>query len=142
MASKSGLPSTIIKFTIPSTASAAAFTNGGVAIGSLKAGRYLCVLSYAIDPVNGLANIATSTAIVTSTALVGAGTAVGLIQLQSSAGAVADANGRFSACSIVTLAADAPIFLSISATTSAGNFIGSTVTQDSLSNSISFILLQ
>lgn len=138
---KSGFPSTIIKLTIPAAASGVAYTNGGVAIGSLKAGRYICFFNYALDPVNAGANITSVSAICTAFGLVGAGNAVALCQQQVSAANAADVNSRHTFSSLVTLSVDASIFVSISATTSAGNYFGSTLLQDSLSNTLSFIKL-
>ena len=142
MSLKNGFPATIIKFAVPASASGVAFTNGGLAIGSLKAGRYLCVLSYALDPVTGGANILTVNSAVTSVAILGAGTAVGLVQYNTQPANIADINARISVSSVVTLPADAPIFISIVATVSAGNYISSAAVLDGQSNSISFIQLQ
>ena len=142
MSSKTGLPSTIIKFTIPATASNVAFNNGTASIGSIKAGRYLCVLSYSIDPINGGAQITAVNAFVTAFALIGGGTAVSLITQASQPSTPADVNSRMSVSSVITLSADANIFLSIIATTSAGNYQSTAGLQDSQSNSLSFIQLQ
>lgn len=142
MSVKAGFPMSSIKFSIPATASGVAFTNGGLSIGSLKAGRYLCVLSYALDPATGGANILTVNSAVTSVALLGAGTAVGLIQYNTQPANIADVNARISVSSVVVLPADAPIFISISATTSAGNYLTSATVLDGQTNSISFIQLQ
>ena len=142
MSSKTGLPSTIIKFTIPATASNVAFNNGTAAIGNIKAGRYLCVLSYSIDPINGGAQITAVNAFVTAFALLGGGTAVSLISQASQPSVPADVNSRMSLCSVVTLSQDAPIFISLIATTSAGNYQSTAGLQDSQSNTISFIQLQ
>jgi hypothetical protein len=142
MSLKAGFPSTVIKFTVPATASGVAFNNGTAQIGTVKAGRYLCVLSYSLDPVTGGANIASVNAFVTGTALVGAPTAVSLLSHASQPATVADVNSRISLCSVVTLAIDTPIFFSIIATTSVGNYISTAGVQDSQSNTISFIQLQ
>lgn len=142
MSVKAGVASTVIKFTIPATASGVAFNNGTTQIGTVKAGRYLCVLSYSLDPVNAGANISSVNAFVTATALVGAPTAVSLISQASQPSTVADVNSRISLCSVVSLAVDSPIFFSIIATTSAGNYISTAGVQDSQSNTISFVQLQ
>jgi len=127
MSTKSGFETIVCPLTMPSVASAATFTNGGVAITRLEAGRYLVICN---------------TAIVTRTALFGVAGAVGLCQLQVSAANGADVNSRHSSSNIVTLIADADIFVYVQATVSAGNWQGSTSVQDSLSNNISFLRLQ
>jgi len=142
MSTKSGFPSTTVQFTAPSTASGAVFSNGGVAITSLKAGKYLVILNFALDPVNAGANLTGTTGIVTQTALFGVAGAIGLCQLQVSAANAADVNSRHSCSNIVTLAADASIFLYLSATTSAGNWQSSTALQDTNCNDICFIRLE
>lgn len=142
MSLKTGFPATIIKLTIPAAASGVAYSNGGLAIGSLKAGRYMCVLNYALDPVNAGANVTSATGIVTAFSLVGQPTAVALIQQQVAPANLADINCRHSCTSVVDLPVDASVFISIFATTSAGNYIGSTAVQDTYANSISFIKLQ
>lgn len=142
MSLKTGFPSSVIKFTIPSTAGGTAFNNATLPIGSLKAGRYLCVLSYALDPVTGGANITSVNASVTAVALLGAGTAIGLVQQNTQPATGADVNSRLSVSSVVTLLADAPIYISIVAATSAGNYQTVAGTLDSQSNSVSFIQLQ
>ena len=142
MSLKTGFPSTIIKLTIPTAASGISYTNGGLTIGSLKQGRYLCVLNYALDPVTVGANISGATAICTAFNLVGQPTAISLIQQQVVAPNLADINCRHSSSSVVDLTADANIYISIFATTSAGNYIGSAAVQDTYCNTISFIRLQ
>ena len=142
MSLRTGFPSTIIRLPIPAAASGIAYTNGGLTIGSLKQGRYLCVLNYALDPVNGGANITGATAICTAFNIVGQPTAIALIQQQVVAANAADINCRHSSSSVIDLTADANIFISIFATTSAGNYIGSAAVQDTYCNTISFIRLQ
>jgi hypothetical protein len=142
MASKSGFQTTTVSFVAPAAASAAVYSNGGVAITSLKAGRYLVILNYAIDPVTAGANLTGTTGIVTQTALFGAVGAIGLCQLQVSAANAADVNSRHSCSNIVNLTADANIFLYLSATTSAGNWQSSTALQDTLCNDICFIKIE
>lgn len=142
MSSKSGLETTVVKLTLPSVASAATFTNGGLAITRLEAGRYLVICNTAIDPVNAGANLTGTTSIVTQNALFNVAGAIGLCQLQVSATNAADINARHSCSNIVNLAADADIFVYIQATVSAGNWQGSTSLQDSLCNAISFVKLQ
>jgi hypothetical protein len=142
MSLRTGFQSTIIKLTIPAAASGVAYSNGGLAIGSLKAGRYLCVLNYGLDPVNAGANITGATAVCTAFNLVGQPTAIALIQQQVVAANAADINCRHSSSSVVDLTADASVYISIFATTSAGNYIGSVAVQDTYANSISFIRLQ
>ena len=139
MSSKSGSPSTIIKFTIPPTASNVAFNNGTNPIGFLKAGRYLCILSYSIDPVNAGAQITAVNCFVTAFSLIGGGTAVSLISQASQPSTPADVNNRMSLCSMVTLTSNAPIYLSIIGTTSAGNYQSTAGLQDSQSNTLSFL---
>lgn len=142
MSTKSGFPSTIIKLTIPAAGSGVAYSNGGLAIGALKAGRYLCVLNYALDPVNAGANITGATAVVTAFSLVGQPTAVALVQQQVAPANLADINCRHTCSSVVDLSVDASVFISIFATTSGGNYVGSGAVQDTFANSISFIKLQ
>lgn len=142
MSLRTGFETIVCKLTMPSVASGVTFTNGGLAITRLDAGRYLVICNTAIDPVNAGANITGTTAIVSQTAVFPGGTAIGLCQLQVSAANAADVNSRHSCSNIVTLAADADIFVYVQATTSAGNWIGSASLQDSLSNQISFLKLQ
>jgi hypothetical protein len=142
MSTKSGFQSTTVQFVAPAAASGAVYSNGGLAITSLKAGKYLVILNFALDPVNVGANITGSTGIVTQTALFGAVGAIALCQLQVSAANAADINSRHSCSNIVTLAADASIFLYLSATVSAGNWQSSTSLQDINCNDICFIKLE
>jgi hypothetical protein len=142
MALRTGFETIVCKLTMPSVASAATFTNGGLAITRLEAGRYLVICNTAIDPVNAGANLTGTTAIVTQTALFGVAGAIGLCQLQVSATNAADINSRHSSSNIVNLVADADIFVYVQATTSAGNWQGSILLQDSLCNQISFLKLQ
>ena len=142
MSLRTGFQSTIIRLPIPAAASGVAFSNGGLAIGSLKAGRYLCVLNYALDPVTAGQSITGATAVCTAFNLVGQPNAIALIQQQVSAATAADINSRHACSSIVDLTADASVYISIFATTSAGNYIGSAAVQDTYANTISFIRLQ
>lgn len=142
MSTKSGFETTVVKFAIGSTASGTAFTNGALPITRLRAGRYLVINNTAIDPINVGANITGTTAIVTQTALFNVAGAIGLCQLQVSATNGADVNSRHSSSNIVTLVADADIYVYIMATVSAGNWQSSTALQDSLCNQISFIQLK
>jgi hypothetical protein len=143
MSNKTGLPSTIIKFTIPSTASNVAFNNGNLAIGNIKAGRYLCILSYSLDPITAGAQITAVNAFITAYAVLGGGTAVSLLTQATQPFTSPDVNSRMSLCSVVTLSTDAPIFISIIATTNIGSPYQTTAgLQDSQSNTLSFIQLQ
>lgn len=140
MSLKTSFPSTIIKYTIPQTA--AAFTNGGLPIGSIKAGRYLCILSYALDPVNGGATINSVNVCISAVALFGNVNAIGLIQQNTQPATSGDVNTRITLCSVVTLTIDAPIYISISPTVSAGDYRTVAGSLDSQYNNISFIQLQ
>jgi len=142
MSTKSGFETVVCKLTMPAVASGATFTNGGLPITRLEAGRYLVICNTAIDPVTAGSNITGTTAIVTQTALFNVAGAIGLCQLQVSAANAADVNSRHSCSNIVNLAADADIYVYVMATVSAGNWIGSAAVQDSLCNAISFLKLQ
>jgi len=143
MSTRSGSPSTVIKFTIPSTASNVAFNNGNASIGFIKAGRYLCVLSYSLDPITAGAQITAVNAFVTAYAILGGGTSVSLLTQATQPFTAPDVNSRMSLCSVITLSTDAPIFLSIIATTNIGSPYQSTLgLQDSQSNTLSFIQIQ
>ena len=142
MSLKSGFQSTVIPFVIGATNSGAVYSNGGLSIGTLKAGRYLAILCTALDPLNVGANITSTTMICTGVAVFGGAGAVGLAQLSVSAANAADINSRHSCSNIIDLAVDTPIFITISAGTSAGQWQSSTSLQDSLCNRVSFIKLQ
>lgn len=143
MASRSGLITRIVKYSIPSTVGGVAYTNGGVAITTLDAGRWLCCLSYAIDPVNAGASLNSISYAVTQTAVLGGVGAVGLLQHVQSATTGADVNGKCANCSVVQITTDnTPIFLSFTAVTSVGNYITSALALDAQSSVISFVKLE
>jgi hypothetical protein len=142
MASKSGLPSTIIPLTIGATNSGANYTNGGLPLTTLQPGRYLVILNMPIDPINVGANITGTQMLVTGAAVFGAVGAFGLCQLQVSAANAADINSRHSCSNIFTISAATQVFISISATTSAGQWQTSTAFQDGACRSLCFIKLE
>jgi hypothetical protein len=142
MASKSGFQSTIIPLTIGATNSGANFTNGGLPLTTLKPGRYLVILNMPIDPINVGANITGTTLLVTGAAVFGSAGAFGLCQLQVSAANAADINSRHSCSNIFDISVSTQIFITISATTSAGQWQSSTSFQDGACRSLSFIKLE
>lgn len=143
MSLKTGFETIVCKLTMPSVVDNATFTNGGLPITRLEAGRYLVICNISIFPVTGGQSMTSTTAVVTQTALFGAVGAIGICQLQLSAPGAASTPSRHSASNIVSLAADADIFVYVQGdTTAASNWQGSTALQDSLCNQISFLKLQ
>jgi hypothetical protein len=143
MSTRSGLISRIVKYSIPTTVGSVAYTNGGLPITTLDAGRWLCCLSYAIDPVNAGATLTSVSYAVTQTAVLGGGGAVGLLQHVQSATTGADVIGKSANCSVFQITAEnTPIFLSITAVTSAGNYVSSALALDAQSSVISFVKLE
>ena len=143
MALRTGFETIVCKLTMPSVVDNAVFSNGGLAITRLDAGRYLVICNISIFPVTAGQSMVSTTAVVTQTALFGAVGAIGLCQIQLSAAGAVSTPGRHSCSNIVTLAADADIFVYVQGDTSAGgNWQGSTLLQDSLCNQISFLKLQ
>jgi len=142
MSSKSGNPSTIIKFSVPSTASLGAWINNGNPIGSISPGRYHVIMNTAIGPVTGGSNIQGTTAICSGVAAFGGVGSVSLVQLQQSATTGANLISRHSSSNVVDISVTTPIYIYVGATVSAGNFISSNSVQDSLCNNITFIKIQ
>lgn len=142
MSTKSGFQSTIIPLTIPATNSGANYTNGGLPLVTLQPGRYLVILNVPIDPINVGASITGSTMLVTGGALFGVAGAFGLAQMQVSAANAADINSRHSCSNIFDISVATQVFITISATTSAGQFQSSTAFQDGACRSLSFLKLQ
>lgn len=143
MSSRSGLVTRIVKYSIPSTVGGVAYTNGGVAITTLDSGRWLCCLSYAIDPVNAGASLTSVSYSVTQTSVLGGVNAIGLLQHVQSATTGADVINKCANCSVFQITAEnTPIFLSFTAVTSAGNYFTSAAVVDSQSSVISFVKLE
>ena len=142
MSLKTGFQSTIIPITIGATNSGANYTNGGVALTTLQPGRYLVILNVPIDPINVGANISGTTLLVTGGALFGVAGAFGLCQNQVSAANAADVNSRHSCSNIFDISVATQVFITISATTSAGQWQTSTAFQDGACKSLSFLKLQ
>lgn len=142
MSSKSGSPSTIIKFSVPSTPSLGAWINNGNPIGSISPGRYSVCMNTAIGPVTGGANIQGTTAICSGVATFGGVGSVSFVQLQQSATTGANLISRHSSSNVVDISVTTPIYIYVGATVSAGNFISSNSVQDSLCNNITFIKIQ
>lgn len=145
MSTKSGFQSTIIPLVIGAQASglAAPYTNGGLSIGTLKAGRYLVIFNTSIDPINVGATITNTQMLLTGNAVFGAVGAFGIVQNQVTATVpTADANSRHSCSNIVDLPNDTPLFVSIAATTSVGQWQSSTSVQDLLCTRVCAIKLQ
>ncbi len=142
MSIKSGFPSTIIPLTIGATASGANYTNGGLPLVTLQPGRYLVILNMPIDPINVGANITGSTMLVTGGALFGVAGAFGLCQMQVSAANAADVNSRHSCSNIFDISVATQVFITISATVSAGQWQSSTAFQDGACRSLSFLKIQ
>lgn len=142
MASKSGLQSTIIPITIGATNSGASYTNGGLPLTTLQPGRYLVILNMPIDPINVGASISSTTMLVTGAALFGSLGAFGVCQLQTSSSNAVDVISRHSCSNIFTISAATQVYISVSATTSVGQWQTSTLFQDGACRSLSFLKLE
>lgn len=142
MSTKSGFQSTIIPLTIGATNSGALYTNGGLPLVTLQPGRYLVILNVPIDPINVGANMTSTTLLVTGGALFGVAGAFGLCQLQQSATAATDVISRHSCSNIFDISVATQVFITISATVSAGQWQSSTAFQDGACRSLSFLKLQ
>ena len=140
MSSASGLPTTFVKYVIPSTATGISFTNSLAPITIVDAGRYLVQFSYAIVPLTGGSNITSVIYAISTVAVLGGVGSVGLIQHNQSAASIANATNKCSNMGVVTIAAnDTPIYISLTATTSAGNYQSSVATLDANASTLSFI---
>jgi hypothetical protein len=126
----------VCKYTIPSTGTGVAFTNSGVAITTLDAGRYLVQFAYAVQPITAGANISGVSYAVTTVAVLGGAGAVGVLQHIVSASSGANAINKCSNCGIFTVSADnTPIYISLTATVSAGNYQSAVSTLDTATGS-------
>jgi hypothetical protein len=143
MSSRSGLRTIICKYSIPSTVGGVAYTNGGAPITQLDSGRWLATVAYAIDPVTAGATLPLVSYSLTLNALIGGGTASGVLQHYQSAATPADVNNKSSNCAVFLVTADnTPVYFSLTATTSAGNYITSSTTLDAPHSVISFVKLE
>lgn len=140
MATASGLQTTFVKYVIPSTVTGVAYTNALAPITIVDAGRYLVQFSYAIVPVTGGANITSVVYAISTVAVLGGVGSVGLLQHNQSAASIANATNKCSNMGVITIAAnDTPIYISITAATSAGNYQTSVATLDANASTLSFI---
>lgn len=140
MSSKAGMPLVQIKYTVPSLASGVSYTNAGIAITNLDAGVWMVSVCYAFDPITVGAAVQSVFYTLSRTALLGDPTAVGILMHQQSAATGNDVNNKCANTGIVTISADnTPIFFSIGATTSVGNYQSSASTLDSDFCKISFV---
>jgi hypothetical protein len=142
MSTKSGFQSTVIPLTIGAINSAASYTNGGLALTTLQPGRYLVILNMPIDAINVGASITGTQMLVTGGAVFGAVGAFGLCQMQVSAANAVDINSRHSCSNIFDISVATQVYISVSATTSAGQWQSSTAFQDGPCRSLSFLKLQ
>jgi hypothetical protein len=140
MSTRSGLSSQIVKYTIPSTATGIAFTNLLAPVTNIDAGRYLVQVAYAVSPLTAGATVNSVTYSLTTTAILGGIGAVGLIQHVASAASIANATNKCSNMGVITIAADdTPVYFSLTATLSVGNYQSSIATLDANANVISFV---
>lgn len=140
MSTRSGLSSQIVKYTIPSTATGVAFTNLLAPVTTIDAGRYLVQVSYAVSPLTAGATVNYVTYSLTTTAILGGVGAIGLIQHVASAASIANATNKCSNMGVITIAADdTPVYFSLTATLSVGNYQSSVATLDANANVISFV---
>jgi hypothetical protein len=142
MSIKSGFQSTIIPLTVGSTASGTSYTNGGLPLVTLQPGRYLVILNLPIGPVTVGSNMTSTTMIVTGGAVAGGVGAFGLCQLQQSATAATDVISRQGCSNIFDISVPTQVFITISATVSAGNWRTSTSFQDGACRNLSFLKIQ
>lgn len=143
MSTRSGLKTIIAKFTIPSTGTGVAYTNGGLALTVLDTGRWLIQCSYAIFPNTAGQSISSVSYGITTVAVLGGVGAVGLIQHVQSATTGANIVNKCSNMGVITITADnTPIFLSITGTTTAGNYQGSLAAGDVNATALSFVKIE
>ena len=144
MSTRSGLKTTVVKYTIPSTGTGVAYTNGGLAITTLDAGRYMAQFAYAVQPITAGANITGVSYAVTTGAVLGGGGAVGVLQHIVSAASAANAINKCSNMGVFTVSADnTSIFISLTATVSAGNYQSSAAALDIVTGSqVSFVKIE
>lgn len=143
MSNRSGLKTIIAKFTIPTTASGVAYTNGGLALTVLDTGRWLIQCSYAIFPNTVGQSISTVSYGITTVAVLGGVGAVGLLQHVQSATTGVNIVNKCSNMGVITITADnTPVFLSITGTTTAGNYQGSLVAVDVNATALSFVKIE
>lgn len=144
MSTRSGLQTRVVKYTIPSTGTGVAYTNGGVAITTLDAGRYMAQFAYAVQPITAGANITGVSYALTTVAVLGGGGAIGVLQHIVSAASAANAINKCSNMGVFSVAADnTPIYLSLTATTSAGNYQSSAAALDtSTASQVAFVKIE
>jgi hypothetical protein len=140
MSTRSGLSSQIVKYTIPSTATGVAFTNLLAPVTTIDAGRYLVQVSYAVSPLTAGANVTSVTYALTTVAILGGVGAVGLIQHVASAASIANATNKCSNMGVITITTnDTPVYFSLTAALSVGNYQSSVATLDANASTISFV---
>ena len=140
MSTANGLQTTFVKYVIPSTGTGVAYTNAGAPITIVDSGRYLVQFSYAILPITAGANITSVVYAISTVAVLGGVGAVGLIQHNQSAASVANAINKCSNMGVINIAADdTPIYISLTATTSAGNYQTAVSTLDAVASTLTFI---
>ena len=140
MSSASGLSNVVIKYRAPPTGSGSLtpYTNGGLPITLLDRGRYLVQFAYAVQPITAGASV-TSVSYALTTGAVSPG-GVGLIQHVQSAASGANIINKCSNMGVITItAADTPIYLSLTATLSAGDWQSSLSALDAAASIVSFV---
>lgn len=138
MSSASGLSNVVIKYLAPPTGTATAYTNGGLPITLLDRGRYLVQFAYAVQPITAGATVNSVTYALTTGAVLPGG--VGLIQHVQSAASGANIVNKCSNMGVITInAPDTPIYMSLTATVSAGNWQSSVFPLDAAASLVSFV---
>lgn len=138
MSSASGLSNVVIKYLAPPTGTGAPYTNGGLPITLLDRGRYLVQFAYAVQPITAGATVNSVTYALTTGAVLPGG--VGLIQHIQSAASGANIINKCSNMGVITITApDTPIYLSLTATVSAGNWQSSLAALDAAASLVSFV---
>lgn len=141
MSSASGLSNVVIQYLAPPTGTGVAYTNGGgVPITLLDRGRYLVQFAYAVQPITAGATVNSVSYALTTGAVLGGVGAIGLIQHIQSAASGASIINKCSNMGVITItAADTPVYLSLTATVSAGNWQSSLSLLDDFASIVSFV---
>ena len=145
MSSKSGLPTIVVKVTIPASGTNVAFTHGAAAITTLSAGKWLVSYNSAFLPITNAATLNGSNIVLSTVApyLTG-GYNVQIGHVGSFLPGGANLIERDCLSGIISLSVTSPIYLYVLLQTSAGNWstVISGVAPDVNGNVITFVKIE
>ena len=145
MSSKTGLPTIVLKVTIPATATNTAFTNAAAPITTLSAGKWLVSYNSAFYPITNTASLNGSSIVFSTVApyLTG-GYNVQIGHVGSFIAGGVNIIQRDCLSGIISLSVASPIYLYVLLQTSAGNWatVVSGVAPDTNGNVITFVKIE